>query len=200
MTAAAQMNCCFMWYGMNSICLPGKKNHETFYSSCAFHKKIKLKIQKNCVGHLSQGWDSIMFSTFLPITSHICRYVCFYVLTIFFCCCSLFISLESFTISKTYILVHGSIRLIMTVFFCIRMQSICPAVVYEQFDISCQWFCSPPTCIKCGAIAALLRLKVDSRWSKGTVSKESKKIIFGKRRPNRYPLCSEKAQSRPCSD
>lgn len=117
MTAAAQMNCCFMWYGMNSICLPGKKNHETFYSSCAFHKKIKLKIQKNCVGHLSQGWDSIMFSTFLPITSHICRYVCFYVLTIFFCCCSLFISLESFTISKTYILVHGSIRLIMTGFF-----------------------------------------------------------------------------------
>jgi len=42
-TAVAQMNCCFMWQGMDSLCLL-EKSH---CSPCLLPKKIKLKVQKN---------------------------------------------------------------------------------------------------------------------------------------------------------
>lgn len=139
---------------------------------------------------------------FFSLLSHL--FVPFYFVSISIYCYSLSISLESFIIPQTYILLPVSIRLtINTGVFCcahcIRIQNLCPAALYKWFGILgfATDFVHTLHLQKAGVITVLLRLKVHNGWSKGRISKDSEKIIFGRGRPKRmsdmFLKSSEKA-------
>jgi len=145
----------------------------------------------------SQVLCTIFYFFACYITSFIHWYVPFYFANISIYCCSLFISLESFAMFKTYILLHISFRsTINTAAFCcshcIRIKNHSPAAVYERFAILC---CATdlihPLCLQNVSVTTpLLRLKLGRGQSKGRVSKDSEKIMTENRRPKRYPICS----------
>lgn len=180
---------------MDSACLPEKKS--SFPLPISYKNKAEGSEELGMTSLARVGFSHILCTIFyfLPcyITYFIHWCVPYYFVNISIYCCSLSISLESFAISKTYIFLHVSIRLtINTVIFCcshcIIIWNHCPAAVYEQFPISgCATDLVHPLHLQnAGVITALLRLKLGGGWSKGRVSKDSKKIISGRRRPKRY--------------